>query len=367
MPTSSPTPVNGPARPTCSASGSRRSRRSRPRRARTPSWPRRRVGSATRRSCAPPPSRPAAALSADEGPDALGAVAAARRLLDGVRDHDAQAAGLADRLAELSYVLSDLAADVASYASGLEADPARLAAVSDRRAALVALTRKYGATVDEVLAWAETSAQRLDRARRHRRRDRPADRPGRRSSAPPSRRPAPPCPRSASTAAKTLGSHVTDELGALAMPHARVSVAVTQHDDAAGTHGRQAPAADDLDGARRRRAAAGGQRRRRPAGARQGRLRWRAVAGDAGARGRAGRHQSRAHAGVRRGRRGCRRQGCRRGGATAGDARQGRSGPRGHPPAPGRGLRRPARRGRPRPATAASPPRASRCSTTRAG
>ena len=69
-------------------------------------------------------------------PDALGMVAAARRLLDGVRDHDPQAAELAERLAELSYVLSDLAADVASYASGLETDPARLAAVSERRAAL---------------------------------------------------------------------------------------------------------------------------------------------------------------------------------------------------------------------------------------
>ena len=43
---------------------------------------------------------------------------AARRLLDGVRDHDPEAAELADRLAEISYLLSDVAADVASYASG---------------------------------------------------------------------------------------------------------------------------------------------------------------------------------------------------------------------------------------------------------
>ena len=50
---------------------------------------------------------------------------------------------------------------MASYASGLETDPARLAAVSERRAALTALTRKYGDTIDEVLAWAEQSASRL--------------------------------------------------------------------------------------------------------------------------------------------------------------------------------------------------------------
>ena len=58
----------------------------------------------------------------------------------------------------MSYLLSDVAADVASYASGLETDPSRLAAVSERRAALTALTRKYGETIDEVLAWSEQPA-----------------------------------------------------------------------------------------------------------------------------------------------------------------------------------------------------------------
>ena len=87
--------------------------------------------------------------------------AAARTLLDGVREHDPRPAALADRVAELTYLLSDLAADVASYAAGLETDPARLAAVSERRAALTALTRKYGETAADVLAWAETSAARL--------------------------------------------------------------------------------------------------------------------------------------------------------------------------------------------------------------
>lgn len=176
-----------------------------------------------------------AALSSDDSdePDALGAVATARRQLDDVRDHDPEAAGLADRLAELSYVLSDLAADVASYASGLETDPARLAAVSDRRAALVALTRKYGDTVDEVLSWARTSAGRLTdlddtdgrieslRARCAAIRAELAsigtDLSARRLAA-----------------AGRLGEVVTEELTALAMPHAVLAVAVTQHEVAAG-------------------------------------------------------------------------------------------------------------------------------------
>ena len=66
----------------------------------------------------------------------------------------------------------------------LETDPARLAAVSERRAALTALTRKYGDTIDEVLAWAEQSRQPAARARRHRRADRRAARATRRGSAP---------------------------------------------------------------------------------------------------------------------------------------------------------------------------------------
>ena len=118
------------------------------------------------------------ALSSEDGaPDALATTSAARTLLDGVRDHDPEAGELADRLAELTYLLSDLAADVASYASRIDTDPSRLAAVSERRAALTALTRKYGDTIDEVLAWAESSAQRLGRPGHHRRPDRRAARP----------------------------------------------------------------------------------------------------------------------------------------------------------------------------------------------
>jgi DNA repair protein RecN (Recombination protein N) len=102
-------------------------------------------------------------LSSDDptADDALSTTSAARAALEGVREHDAEAGELADRLAEVTYLLSDVAADVASYAARLETDPQRLAAVSERRAALTALTRKYGETIDEVLTWAETSAARL--------------------------------------------------------------------------------------------------------------------------------------------------------------------------------------------------------------
>jgi DNA repair protein RecN (Recombination protein N) len=175
------------------------------------------------------------ALSAENGgPDALGATGAARRLLDGVRDHDPAAAELADRLTEVNYLLSDVAADVASYASGLETDPNRLATVSERRAALTALTRKYGDTVDEVLAWAEASSRRLLdldhtddritqlRADRSRLRGELADAAAALSEA-------------RTKAAGRLGTVVSDELTLLAMPHARVELAVTQNEAAPAT------------------------------------------------------------------------------------------------------------------------------------
>jgi len=168
------------------------------------------------------------ALSSDEdNPDALAAVAAARTLLDGVREHDGVAGELADRVAEITYLLSDVAADVASYADGLETDPARLAAVSERRAALSALTRKYGESAAEVLAWAETSAARLTelddtedrisrlRALRDELRARLAAAAGSLSEA-------------RSAAAVRLSTALTGELDQLSMPHAVLEVAVRQ-------------------------------------------------------------------------------------------------------------------------------------------
>ncbi|MDQ1104236.1 DNA repair protein RecN (Recombination protein N) [Nocardioides zeae] len=174
------------------------------------------------------------ALSSEQGtPDALGAVAAARHALDGVVEHDPAIAALAQRLAEVGYLMTDVAADVASYASGVDTDPQRLAAVSERRAALTALTRKYGATIDEVLAWSERSARRLAEidladdsvgeleARRAELRSRLAAA-GQALSA------------ARATAAADLGARVEEELAHLAMPHARFRIAVRQVEVAPG-------------------------------------------------------------------------------------------------------------------------------------
>jgi DNA repair protein RecN (Recombination protein N) len=179
------------------------------------------------------------ALSSENGgPDALATTSAARGFLDSVRDHDPEAASLADRLAEVTYLVSDVAADVASYASRLDTDPARLAAVSERRAALTALTRKYGDSIDEVLAWSQQAATRLleldgtderisvlaaDRDRLE----------GELRTA------ATALSKARTKAARRLEKQVTAELALLAMPHARLTITVSPIEPAA--HG-----ADDV-------------------------------------------------------------------------------------------------------------------------
>jgi DNA repair protein RecN (Recombination protein N) len=105
-----------------------------------------------------------AALSAADASDAdaLTLVAAARRSLEEARGVDADLDTHTERLAELAYLLSDLAADLAGYATRIDADPQRLEAAQQRLAALSALTRKYAPDVDGVIAWAQDAAARLD-------------------------------------------------------------------------------------------------------------------------------------------------------------------------------------------------------------
>ncbi len=82
--------------------------------------------------------------AANEGADAVTLLGQARRALDAVRRHDAEIDGVAERLSEATYLLSEVAAELASYVQSLDADPARLAAVQERRAALSRIIRLYG-------------------------------------------------------------------------------------------------------------------------------------------------------------------------------------------------------------------------------
>jgi DNA repair protein RecN (Recombination protein N) len=173
---------------------------------------------------------------AEPAPSALERIASARSALAGELDHDPALRELDRRLADLGYLAADLAADLSSYLSDIEVDPARMAWVQQRRADLSALTRKYGETIDDVLAWGKASAQRLDTllssdsriealepevARLDRARTAAAEALGKARRA----------------AGKRLAAAVTGELAHLAMGQATVDVAVSPRSAGLGRHG----------------------------------------------------------------------------------------------------------------------------------
>ncbi|WP_164702110.1 DNA repair protein RecN [Modestobacter sp. KNN46-3] len=94
--------------------------------------------------------------------DATSALATAERALAG--SDDPTLVLVAQDLADAVAVVSDVGVQLASYVADLDADPARLAEVLDRRAALTALVRKYadaGEGLAGVLAWSADAADRL--------------------------------------------------------------------------------------------------------------------------------------------------------------------------------------------------------------
>ncbi len=196
-------------------------------------------------------------------PDAVSLLGTASQALEAVAGHDPVLAGLAARLNEASYLVSDAGAELASYLQSVEADPARLAAVQERRAELTRLIRAYGQAspvpagpdgtapdgdpapgppgdLAAVLAWAKQAAARLaeldgddDRisglaAEADRLAAEVAELAGRLTAL-------------RKEAAERFAAEVTTELAALAMPHAQITVAVTPQDEF-GPHG-----ADDVE------------------------------------------------------------------------------------------------------------------------
>jgi DNA repair protein RecN (Recombination protein N) len=101
----------------------------------------------------------------DSGPlvlPALPAIKQAAAGMVGIAGLDPAARDLAERLAEIGYLLEDVVAEVRGYRDEIEADPARLAAVEERLDEIKALRRKYGATLEEVIAFGEAAARELE-------------------------------------------------------------------------------------------------------------------------------------------------------------------------------------------------------------
>ncbi|MEC5150317.1 DNA repair protein RecN [Cryobacterium sp. GrIS_2_6] len=105
-------------------------------------------------------------LSAEENPDglpdAVTLLDAARRQLERAGDHDPALSELAQSLANAGFLVADVAAQLSSYLAGLDADGAReLEIVQERRAVLTGLARKYAGGLDEAIAFLDTGSARL--------------------------------------------------------------------------------------------------------------------------------------------------------------------------------------------------------------
>jgi DNA repair protein RecN (Recombination protein N) len=200
--------------------------------------------------------------SGSEGADALTLLGHARSALDTVARYDAELASVGTRLSEAIYLLSDVAGELASYVQSVDADPARLAAVQERRSALGRLIRAYGyggpyglstavaqapadgtaadpagvqGTVSAVLDWAGKAAARL--AELDGDDDTIAEMAAEEASlAAEVTALAERLSGLRQEAAKRFAADVTTELTALAMPHARIAAVLSRLDEP-GPHG----------------------------------------------------------------------------------------------------------------------------------
>jgi len=169
----------------------------------------------------------AVALLAGEGEHAaLDAVRVAQRLIGEAAALDESLGGAAARLDALTAELDDTSAALRAYLEDLDVDPAHRDRLETRYDRVRALRRKYGATADEVLAYAEEARARLARLEEFEANEEAlagaADKARAAAVAAAGRLTA-----ARAAAAPVFASRVAEELRQLAMPHARFEVRVT--------------------------------------------------------------------------------------------------------------------------------------------
>ncbi|HEX7196074.1 MAG TPA: DNA repair protein RecN [Candidatus Limnocylindria bacterium] len=101
-----------------------------------------------------------AALRDDGG--AGESLAAAERGLSTAAQHDERFVALAERASGLAAEAAELARDAGAVADGVDLDPASRAAAEERLALLYDLRRKYGETIDAVIAFGASASAELE-------------------------------------------------------------------------------------------------------------------------------------------------------------------------------------------------------------
>lgn len=111
-------------------------------------------------------SESCAALDADEAPEpgAVQMLSMAVRVLSSMEQLDPAAGDMRQRADSISVQIEELVRDLRDYGESATYDPRRLAEVEERLEVIATLKRKYGPTVEDVLAFGEDVAGRLMRA-----------------------------------------------------------------------------------------------------------------------------------------------------------------------------------------------------------
>ena len=97
----------------------------------------------------------------ESGDSAEAALRAALRHVEELARYDARFTDSAQQLASARATVGEIGSSLRDYAEGINASPERLAEIEDRLAQLDRLKRKYGATIAEIVAFAEDVARKL--------------------------------------------------------------------------------------------------------------------------------------------------------------------------------------------------------------
>jgi DNA repair protein RecN (Recombination protein N) len=95
------------------------------------------------------------------GASAEGSLRAALRNLEELARYDGRFTEAVQQVTSVRATVGDVAATVRDYAEGINASPERLAEIEDRLALLDRLKRKYGHSIDEVIAFGQDVSQKL--------------------------------------------------------------------------------------------------------------------------------------------------------------------------------------------------------------
>ncbi len=169
-------------------------------------------------------------LGGEDEDTAMDALRMAQRLVAESVSLDKSLAPAAERLGAVAAELDDVSAELRAYLEDFDVDPARRDALELRHDRLRALARKYGDTVDEMLAFMERAVSRLATLEAFE-----ANEDALQAKVEAAQEAALACGRELSAArhrlAADVAARVQNELHGLAMPHASFAVSVSARGD----------------------------------------------------------------------------------------------------------------------------------------